>query len=217
MPGTTTARPQTLRNSGSEAYNQIGLHERGSGWSINSPYYYPPSTDVPTDSTGYPVEPPIYIAPAANTADAVLVDSLLALNSVLINDYAIPAGIELPVRENFETQKLYNDASKEFRDELIALSDELHEQFLIDARDWYRDYAVPQVRARQQVVVDSLIDVEQALETCFEGYRFGDLMRAAYRTGDDSYLSSRLAKRNPSLVGLPRSRWFISWKGQIGQ
>ena len=88
-----------------------------------------------------------------------------------------------------------------------------------DTRIWYRDYGVPQVQARQQVVVDSLIDIEQALETCFEGHRFGDLMRASYRRGNTSYLANRVAKRNAALGSalLDRNRWFISWKGQIGQ
>lgn len=205
-----------VRNS--NEVNQTGLHERGSGWtSFNNPYYYPAEVDIPTDSTGYPVKPPTYV-PVTARVDSLLMDSIYKYNNELIYDYAIPAGITPPVRSDYTTIRQWNDASKAFRDTLIVLSDDLYTEWVEATRIWYRDYGVPQVRARQTVVLDSLIDVEQALETCFEGHRFGDLMRASYRKGDTSYLAKRVAKRNSALGSalLDRNRWFISWKGQIG-
>ena len=198
--------------------NQVGLHSRGSGWTaFNNPYYYPADTDIPTDSTGYPATPPSYY-PATARVDSLLMDSIYKYNTVLIEDYAIPAGIIPPVRSDYATIRLWNDASKAYRDTLTAYANTLYLEWVEATRLWYRDYAVPQVKARQTVVVDSLIDIEQALETCFEGHRFGDLMRAAYRKGDPSYLANRVAKRNNALgsVLLDKNRWFISWKGQIG-
>ena len=84
---------------------------------------------------------------------------------------------------------------------------------------WYRDYGVPQVKPRQIEVVDSLIDVESALETCFEGFRFGYLIRDAERKGDPKVLANKVAKRDPSLLGKlsDKHNWFIRWNGQIGQ
>ncbi len=92
-------------------------------------------------------------------------------------------------------------------------------KFSEDVQAWYRDVAVPQVKDRQIAVIDSLLDVESALETPFEGFRFGTLMREAYRKGDPTVLVRRVAKRDPALLGIlsDRRNWFISWKGQIGR
>ena len=103
--------------------------------------------------------------------------------------------------------------------EIREYSYALFTKFIDEASIWYRDYAVPQVKQRQLVVVDSLLDIESALETPFEGFRFGELMREAYRKGDPTVLAKRVAKRDPSLLGVlsDRRNWFISWKGQIGK
>ncbi len=212
-----TTNGYTLRTA--DNVNQGGLHERGSGWTaFNNPYYYPAETDLPTNFEGYPVMPPSFVAVRAQK-DSLLMDSLYKYNSVLINEYAIPAGYIPPASaDDYATTKLWNDASKAYIDTLQAFANRLSVQYTIDVRNWYRDYGVPQVKPRQIEVVDSLIDIEQALETCFEGQRFGDLMRAAYRRGDNTYLADRVGKRNPALKAalLDRNRWFISWKGQIG-
>ena len=49
--------------------------------------------------------------------------------------------------------------------------------------------------------VEDLIVDEEALELAFEGTRFFDLLRVAHRRGDANYLASRVARRDPALLG----------------
>lgn len=79
-------------------------------------------------------------------------------------------------------------------------------------------------KAREIVLIDSLIDNEQVLETSFEGCRFYDLMRMAMRKGEPEWLADRVSRRNGSeqvdtrLKALlsDKNNWFLSWKGKIG-
>ena len=59
--------------------------------------------------------------------------------------------------------------------------------------------------------VEDLIIDEMAMELAFEGTRFFDLMRVAHRRGDDNYLASRVAKRNPSLASklADHNNWYF--------
>lgn len=79
-------------------------------------------------------------------------------------------------------------------------------------------------KARDIVLVDSLIDNEQVLETSFEGCRFYDLMRMALRKGSPEWLADKVSRRNGAasvdaqLKALlsDKKNWYMSWKGQIG-
>lgn len=87
-------------------------------------------------------------------------------------------------------------------------------------KDWAND---PEVKANEQLRVDSMILEEMALETSFEGKRFYDLMRFAYRRGNE-WLADPISKRegleNPDLSLkaklMDRNNWYLSWKGKIG-
>ncbi len=75
---------------------------------------------------------------------------------------------------------------------------------------------------RQILAVEDMIIDEMALETAFEGYRFYDLMRVAYRR-DPSYLAQKIYARNGSMGTTTISadlnntnNWFLKWNGKIG-
>ncbi len=182
-------------------YN-IGLHSRGSGSTPFNDNYYPISADAPADSTGYPLYP--------DTTQATF-----------------EVGYPMPVKDVpvVETTREFNLRMKEFTDSLASWRTRLDAEYRYDCEVWYATYGVPQVKPVQQIVIDSLIDVEQALENCFEGHRFGDIVRAAYRNSytqpsryptPEAYFSEKLLKRDPSLNVSDKRSWFINWKNQIG-
>ncbi len=200
--------------------NQIGLHQRGSGWAFNNPYYYPEDTDIPSDYTGYPDYPLSFDSSfETNTKAETYLENVLAVNQELADQMAAETGVAIPVLEDIATNRERVEAVEAYVKELQNYADQLFAQYYHATEVWYRDYGVPQVKNRQLEVVDSLIDVESALETCFEGFRFGYLIRDAKRKGDPTVLARRVAKRDPALFGLlsDENNWYISWKGQIGR
>lgn len=80
----------------------------------------------------------------------------------------------------------------------------------------------PVLRAKlikeQQIVVDSLILNESALEFAFEGTRYYDIMRYALRQPDPETMMSKIVNMKRSKpVALPsRKEWFLNWKNRIG-
>lgn len=197
-------------------FNTIGLHARGSGYAMNNPYYYAPENDVPADSTGYPVQPPLFVGNNLTIA-AQIADKLLEDNPELM-EMAKNAGYPIPDWDSYPDNTARNNAAKAYRDTIAAYASRLQTAWQIEVADWYREYAQPMLQAHQIEVLDSLIDVESALETPFEGFRFGYLARAAYRKNDPSLFAKRVARRDPSLQSLlmDPKKWFISWNGQIG-
>ena len=85
-----------------------------------------------------------------------------------------------------------------------------------------------ELRPIQQAFVDSLIVNENALEMCFEGTRFYDLMRYAYRQSEPGkvmakYIYGRRGEDNRETLrgeikkNLEDQRnWFLNWNGKIG-
>lgn len=78
--------------------------------------------------------------------------------------------------------------------------------------------------SEEQARVDSMIINENALESCFEGKRFYDLIRFAKRYRNNAWVADPVSKRegkenrDGSLYNklMVESNWFLNWKGQIG-
>ncbi len=106
-----------------------------------------------------------------------------------------------------------------YQDSTLYPKDPLDVNFAADSIAWHN-----WAHEKEMPKVDSLIDNEQALELCFEGHRYYDLMRMALWKGDAQYLADKVSKRGG--VEAPdgtlfsrlsnRRNWFLSWKGQIG-
>ena len=203
--------------------NQIGIHARGSGFYPLNPYYYAPSNDIPADLTlggGYPAQPPVY-----TYYTGTLTDSEKGLQAIIDSNTEFFAfaqqndGVEvIDLADYPKTGQLA--VVRDFNDQMKLYSDSLQNEWQGRANEWYHEYGLSQVLARQFVVVDSLLDVEFALELPFEGCRFGRLIRSADRSGNPgTYMTSKLNKRDASLnaVASDPQRWFVSWKGLIGR
>ncbi|MBO4802310.1 MAG: hypothetical protein J5545_10665 [Bacteroidaceae bacterium] len=198
-------------------WNQIGLHARGSGYALENPFYYDPQNDVPADSTGFPVQPPLFVTNNQTSYDRIM--TALEEDNPEIIAAATAAGLEAPDFDAIPTPLEKNNAAKAYRDSLQVFSNRQQRAWQAETAVWYHEYGYPQVEARQLVVVDSLLDVESALETPFEGFRFGYLARDAYRKADPALFAKRVARRDPSLQGLlmDSRNWFVRWNGQIGR
>ena len=207
-------------------YNQIGLHERGSGTVADNLSYYDATViERPASLDGAPQPLPNFVIPTDLSSGEAIMDSLYAQNPQLMALYeqylATYPDEGYPTIPTLETSG--NESN--FKNDAIDFI-ELMQSFWVycyflwqdEYAAWYRDNAAPQVQARMTVVADSLIEVESALETPFEGFRFPYLMRAAYRKGDPSYLAKKVAVRDASLLGRlsDKNNWFISWKGLGG-
>lgn len=82
-------------------------------------------------------------------------------------------------------------------------------------------------RQYQMDKVEQMIVDECALENCFEGTRFYDLMRVALRRGDPNFLADRVyARRGEANKGAMEgeikvnlrnaNNWYLHWNGKIG-
>lgn len=77
-------------------------------------------------------------------------------------------------------------------------------------------------RSQEQCRVDSMILNEMALECCFDGKRFYDLMRFAKRYNDNGYVADPVSRRsgaeNAAIKAtlMDENNWYLSWRGLIG-
>ena len=207
----------------SQDVNQIGIHSRGSGFYPRNPEYYAPSNDIPADLTlggGYPVQPPIYVQVVSSFTDSSKdLPKIVDANTEFFAWANEKDGIEIINLDDYPTTGRL-EPLRQFDARMKAYSDSIYADWVAAANEWYHEYGLPQVRARQLIVVDSLLDVESALETPFEGFRFGRLLRSAYRSANPgAYMAEKLAKRDANLAGVVNDpkRWFVSYKGQIGK
>ena len=95
-------------------------------------------------------------------------------------------------------------------------------------------YIIPDIRdtpeliAKQQAFVDSLILNESALEFAFEGTRYYDIMRYAYHQPNPgqamaNIIGARLGEANRGSMAAIAAKltdqrnWFLHWRGKIGK
>ncbi|MCM1107756.1 MAG: RagB/SusD family nutrient uptake outer membrane protein [Clostridium sp.] len=98
----------------------------------------------------------------------------------------------------------------------VALPEEHTEA---DSLEW-----VAKAREYEMDQVDNLLITEDALELCFEGTRFYDLMRVALRRNDPSYLAKAVSRRagaekpDAKLEGLlsDKRNWYMKWNNEVG-
>lgn len=224
------------------AYNQIGLHARGSGDVMWNPNYYDRSVEAPKDSSELfavavqifdgELVPPTYTPYASsNYGDAILAD-IQEHNAELIahmNNHLNPP-IQVPDFEGM-TNSEKRDAARAYGDSLEMYANLVEAKWEEIKQEWYAYVYPTQVKPQLQECVDSLLDVESALETPFEGFRFGALARADYRAAgvkvnpvthipyaQGEYFAAKVGKRDSGLKATLTSRrkWFIKWKDLIG-
>ena len=102
------------------------------------------------------------------------------------------------------------------------------QRMLEDSTYVFDDNLYASFKAAQQKEVDSLIINESALEFAFEGTRFYDLMRYAWRQPDpglamENFILARRGEQNRELVQSDlkkslrqQSNWFLNWNGRLG-
>ena len=194
---------------------QIGIHQRGSGFPLRNPDYYPEDADPDVTLESYPIRPAQYVA--STGTGSTLLKNILNNNPTLVDSLENREGIPVPETTGLSPAEII-PLVNEYQAQMMAYSARYQANWQRREKAWYINQTA-QLKDRQYEVVDSLLNVESALETCFEGFRFGYLMRDAYRHGDPSILANRVGQRNASLTGKLTNpdNWFISWKGLIGK
>lgn len=78
------------------------------------------------------------------------------------------------------------------------------------------DFSIPELSSLSDSIlfVEDLILEEMALELAFEGHRFHDLMRIAWRRNDPGFLARKVAAKNEDAAGLEallnnESNWYL--------
>lgn len=217
-PGTTEFNPVFDPASNGMPYwtvTQIGIHQRGSGHPLLNPKYYPKDADPNTESESYPKQPARYVGGMGT--GTTLLNDLKNKNQDLVDSLEFREGIPWP-----DTDGMSGDQAREIADSYNKLLSDYSEFLQLRWKQREKAWYIEQTRQlspRQYFVVDSLLNIESALETCFEGFRFGYLMRDAYRHNDATILAKRVGERDAALVGKlsDKSNWFIRWKGLIGR
>ena len=195
---------------------QIGIHQRGSGHPFLNPKYYPKDADPNTSLESYPKQPARYVS--VTGTGTTLINNLQSKNPDLVDSLTNRENIPLPVKDPEETMQDFIARANEYNTTMMNYSDLYQKRWKVREKAWYVEQT-RQLEPRQYFVVDSLLNIESALETCFEGFRFGYLMRDSYRHNDPSILAKRVGERDAALQGKlsDKNNWFIRWKGLIGK
>ncbi len=154
---------------------------------------------------------------------------------------ALLLGLDLWFEENgLFTRMRYNTSTEKIADNVNTMGihsrgcgfsayDDTYDIARVDTTDeryldeYTHDEYISEIKELQKYQVEDYLIDELAMETCFEGNRFGDLMRFSMHRGEDmgayadnDFLASRVAERDPSLYnkllgdGVSyNSAWFI--------
>lgn len=194
---------------------QIGIHSRGCGYTeVNPDYAYPIDTLTDARKQEYADLRARYLAEAESIeqdayAEALIVneddpeDAEPAYDYTVFSNYmAEHLSVSLSGVNSFE-------AYATNRDRLFGLYAKVQ-----TGKAWAND---PAHMAEEQLAVDKLLLDEMALETCFEGKRFYDLMRFSMRH-DNTWMTDRMSQRSPEVAAklADRNNWYLSWQGKIG-
>ena len=237
-----TISPRTIREC-----NMFGIHARGSGLPFINDGYLPlhvvDSTAYPhelEDNVGqrplksdydYPATPKVVLKPSTwdlypnEVVDIEVYKSLHPTLKALDVTYSrYVKNDSVPKYNTYITETLPTYQAQTDSVEAVYQADFAEFQGRLDAfvkayQDWRSAaYSAPGFVEAEQADVDQAILDEQALELCYEGNRFYDLMRHSYWRGDPSILANAVGQRDPSLTSklMNRNNWFLSWKGKIG-
>ncbi len=190
----------------------MGIHAMGSGDVYANSQYAPLAV---VDSTAFPVElfaaiPEVPVVPATVAEPS---------KKLTFEEWKLVASRPTqPMYERYEGK--HQDSLEAYSAYLVEMEayavlkndyDTKLEAFRTAATEWHNaSYGDPAFILKEQQMVDQYVLDEQALELCYEGNRYYDLMRRALWWNDNTKLSGPVGKRLGDASKLnDRSNWFL--------
>ncbi len=194
-------------------FGTMGIHMMGSGDAYANTQYAPLAV---ADSTNFPKDLFAEI-PAKPEEPATVAQPSARL--LTYDEWEPASGRKTEARYNIYV-KAYEDSVAKYTVYLEDMEvytalktdyDTKLEAFRTAATEWHAaSYGDPAFILAEQQMVDQYILDEQALELCYEGSRYYDLMRRALWWNDNSKLIEPISKRTSNATKLnDRSNWYL--------